>query len=98
MSNNITKFLNSRNEVNLSSEKIELTVASDLIELLKKSRGFKDEVLSKVNGGNRSIGEFEKKWQDLTSKAKDLGVTIPKELTALDKEATGLKSFFTNIK
>ena len=33
MSNNITKFLNSRNEVNLSSEKIELSMLTDVEKL-----------------------------------------------------------------
>ena len=54
MSNNITKFLNSRNEVSLSSEKIELTALPNLI-LTAAKEGLKDiaEAIKKLEDAER---------------------------------------------
>jgi len=94
MSNNITKFLNSRNEVNLSSEKIELAAGDDDI---KKIQQYNSDALGYINAifqakekartpvrkafdeANRVLSKINSDKEDFIKKVKDLGIN-PAEL------------------
>ena len=66
MSNNITKFLNSRSEVKLSSEKIELALNDDLNKYKSQAEALKKE----MDSLSASVIQKNKELRDLINKAK----------------------------
>ena len=90
MSNNITKFLNSRNEVKLSSEKIELAIGDNLNKLISNVEKFLGDTNSELNDAFTPIRQIEK----LTEK-------IPTSITSFKTYTTALmdlESEYSSVK
>ena len=72
MSNNITKFLNSRNEVNLSSEKIELSIAADLNKAVTSSENLTSNAFGQIQKAAENLSKLADKFGSDASSEKKL--------------------------
>ena len=79
MSNNITKFLNSRNEVKLSAEKIELNLMKDLKDSLNAAESAKEKVFKNIPNLKAVVSLAE----DARRGFSNAGVQAEKVATAL---------------
>lgn len=91
MSKHINKVF-SMIQTELKSEKVELALADDLKDLIKRGRKIESDLsseLNKYNGLLRAGDGFLTKYKDLIKKANELGVEVPSELKKLENIAQG---------
>ena len=85
----------------LASEKVELALLDDIKANVLFAKKMKEDItvnFANANGGLRACEDFKKNYSIATTKAKELGVEIPKELTGLTKMVDDYEKFFTKIK
>lgn len=106
MNNNIVEFLNSKNKVELSSQVIELALATDIANELKFANKEADSVAKFIASAVKPIDNaiFNNKSAriaasnvlvmigDLEKQVKDLGLTVPANIEGIKADATKLLS------
>jgi len=76
----------------VKGEKVELGLADDLKDLIKRGRKIESDLsseLNKYNGLLRAGDSFLTKYKDLVKRANELGVPVPSELKKLENIAQG---------
>ena len=92
MSEKQADLLLSQIEKIVKGEKVELGLADDLKDLIKRGRKIESDLsseLNKYNGLLRAGDGFLTKYKDLVKRAKELGVPVPSELKKLENIAQG---------
>ena len=92
MSEKQADLLLSQIEKIVKGEKVELGLADDLKDLIKRGRKIESDLsseLNKYNGLLRAGDGFLTKYKDLIKKANELGVPVPSELKKLENIAQG---------
>ena len=92
MSEKQADLLLSQIEKIVKGEKVELGLADDLKDLIKRGRKIESDLsseLNKYNGLLRAGDGFLTKYKELIKKANELGVPVPSELKKLENIAQG---------
>jgi hypothetical protein len=92
MSEKQADLLLSQIEKIVKGEKVELKLADDLKDLIKRGRKIESDLsseLNKYNGLLRAGDGFLTKYKELIKKANELGVPVPSELKKLENIAQG---------
>jgi len=78
----------------LSTEKVELGVVDDIKDAIRRGQEIEDMLgreLNKYNGLLRAAGQFNRHYNDLISKSKELGIEPPAEIKKLKDIADGFE-------
>jgi hypothetical protein len=99
--NELKNVTNKLFKTELESHKVELALLDDIKSNVLFAKKMKEDItvnFANANGGLRSCEDFKKNYSLAVTKAKDLGIEIPKELDGLTKMMDDYEKFFTKIK
>jgi len=88
----VYKALFSEQEVELESRKVELGVADELADLIKRGLSIEKKLSSQItsyNGLLRAGNGFKNKYAELVKVAKEIGLPIPPEMKKFEDIADG---------
>ena len=91
---NYKRVLKHLNKEELSTQKVELALVDDIKKAISKGKQIEKQLkrdLLSYNGLLRSAGLFEKSYNELLQKAKELGIDPPSELKGLVDIAKGFE-------
>ena len=90
MENVLKMVYGNQKEVKLESQVFELSLADDLVGLIKRGQSIEKRIQKEIvsyNGFLRAGNEFKSKYAKLVKTAKEVGFPIPTELKKLENIA-----------